>query len=179
VNPALGPFAIAALLLFIGGTMKAIRPRDTAVAIELAGLPRSDAAVRVGGCIEAALGLLAVVAVSRPVAALVAISYVAFCAFVAVALSRGLPIASCGCFGKVETPPTWLHVGITAGASVAAIGMAFDVGASPLDAASDHGAGSVAFVALAALGTLAAIALLTMVPRARLLASASSERLWH
>jgi methylamine utilization protein MauE len=168
VNPALGPFAIAALLLVLGGVAKALRPHDTAVAVELAGLPVNDAVVRAGGVAEAVLGVVALVTVDVPVAVLVALSYAAFCSFVALAMVRGLPIRSCGCFGKVDTPPDLVHLGITAGAFVAAVGMALDTGASPLDAATDHGTASTVYVVLTAIGVLATFALLTVVPRARL-----------
>jgi hypothetical protein len=43
-------------------------------------------------------------------AVLLAMSYLGFAGFVAVALRRGAPISSCGCFGKVDTPPSAVHV---------------------------------------------------------------------
>ena len=46
----------------------------------------------------------------RCFAALVAVSYLAFAGFVIVALRSGAPISSCGCFGKVDTPPSVVHV---------------------------------------------------------------------
>jgi choline-glycine betaine transporter len=49
----------------------------------------------------------------NPVAsALVAASYLVFAGFVIVALRRGTAIASCGCFGKVDTPPSVVHVAL-------------------------------------------------------------------
>ena len=42
--------------------------------------------------------------------ALVALSYLAFAGFVVVALRSGSPISSCGCFGKIDTPPSIVHV---------------------------------------------------------------------
>jgi hypothetical protein len=167
VNPALGPFAIAALLLMIGGIAKAVRPGDTAVAVEAMGLPGGDTAVRLGGCVEVVLGLAALITVDVPIAVLVAISYAAFCGFVSIALARRLPIASCGCFGRTDTPPSWLHVGITAGACVAAIGMTLDATDSPIDLATGHGASSAAYVVLVVAGVLTSFALLTVIPRSR------------
>ena len=56
-------------------------------------------------------------------AALVAVSYLAFAGFVVVALRSGAPISSCGCFGKVDTPPSLVHVVIDLVlAAVAAVG---------------------------------------------------------
>jgi len=50
-------------------------------------------------------------AVGGPVfAGLVALSYLVFAGFVVVALRSRSPISSCGCFGKVDTPPSIVHV---------------------------------------------------------------------
>ena len=66
--------------------------------------------VRAGGAAEVVIGVGAL-AVGGPVfAALVALSYLAFAGFVVVALRSGSPISSCGCFGKVDTPPSLVHV---------------------------------------------------------------------
>ena len=39
-----------------------------------------------------------------------AVAVVLVCAVVVVALRTGAPISSCGCFGKVDTPPSVVHV---------------------------------------------------------------------
>ena len=47
----------------------------------------------------------------RPLTAgLVALSYLAFSAVVAYAWHRGGPLATCGCFGRADTPPTTVHL---------------------------------------------------------------------
>lgn len=123
-----GPFAIAAALLAIGGALKAVRPRDTALALTAVGLrlPRflpSRVLVRLGGALEVVIGVGALVTGGAGFAALVAASYLAFAGFVVVALRSGKPISSCGCFGKVDTPPSPVHVVIDlafAGVAVAA-----------------------------------------------------------
>jgi hypothetical protein len=38
------------------------------------------------------------------------VSYTLFAAFVVAALVSGRPIGSCGCFGRLDVPPTWWHV---------------------------------------------------------------------
>lgn len=166
MNPALGPFAIAAALLVVGGALKALSPHDTAKAMRLMRLPANDSLVRVGGVVELALGIVALVAVDTVVAVLVAISYAAFCAFVTLALVRRTPIASCGCLGKVDTPPSLVHVGVNLGACIAAIGMAFDAAVSPLDVTAEPFPDGAAYVVLVAVGVLLAFAVLTVVPRA-------------
>lgn len=66
--------------------------------------------MRAGALAEAALGLTALV-LPRPVtAALIAASYAGFTAVVALARWRGGALASCGCFGRPDTPPTLVHL---------------------------------------------------------------------
>lgn len=176
MNPALGPFAIAALLLVVGGALKAWHPHDTALAVRRTGLPGSEGAVRCGGVAEAFIGAVALLTASAIAAVIVAVSYAAFCAFVAVALARHLPIASCGCFGKTDAPPSWLHVGVTIGASVAALVVAIDPTISPLEVVTRHFPESTAFVVLVAVGVLATFVILTLLPRTLALVSEGNER---
>ena len=115
----IGLYLIAAALLVAAGIAKAVRPDDTARALS-ALLPRGHApaqrrlrgAVRAGALAEAMLGLVALV-VPRPVtAALVALSYALFAIVVAFARVRGGPLATCGYFGRPDTPATRLHVAV-------------------------------------------------------------------
>jgi hypothetical protein len=110
---ALGPYLAACALLVGAGVAKAVRPGDTARAIAgLVGIPvpAMRAVVRVGAGAESVLGLLGLLALTAPVAACVAASYAGFAAFVAVARRHGGVLATCGCFGNPDTPPTRLHV---------------------------------------------------------------------
>ena len=66
--------------------------------------------VRVGALAEAALGAVALAFPRPATAALVALSYVCFFGVVAYARRRGGPLATCGCFGRPDTPPTALHL---------------------------------------------------------------------
>jgi hypothetical protein len=84
--------------------------------------------VRAGAAAEAVLGLVAVVHPSRAVAAAVALSYLGFTLFVLRALRSGSPLASCGCFGKSDTPPTPGHAVVTALLAAAAGLVALDPG---------------------------------------------------
>jgi hypothetical protein len=136
----IGLYLIASGLLIAAGVGKAARPDDTARALA-ALLPASASAswslaglrwaVRIGALAEAALGVAALV-VPRPVtAALVALSYVCFFGVVAYARRRGGPLATCGCFGRPDTPPTVLHMVLDLALAAAAVAVA--VGAP------DHG----------------------------------------
>jgi hypothetical protein len=111
----IGLYLIAAGLLVVAGLAKAARPDDTAraLAVLLPGSPPLRLlwwAVRLGALAEAVLGGLALV-FPRPVtAALVALSYTCFAGVVFGARRRGGPLATCGCFGRADTPPTAVHL---------------------------------------------------------------------
>jgi hypothetical protein len=77
--------------------------------------------VRVAAAFEAAVGAVAIVSPSRTTALAVAASYAGFTLFVLQALRTGSPLASCGCFGKTDTPPTRLHAIVTGVLSVLAL----------------------------------------------------------
>lgn len=115
-----GPFLVTAALLGAGGASKVVRPANTARALGTMGLPSSTRLVRLGAGAELAVGAGALAGGGRVFAFLVAASYLGFAAFVLVALHRGLPLASCGCFGVADTPPTAVHVGINVAAAAIA-----------------------------------------------------------
>jgi len=127
----IGLYLIAAGLLVVAGVAKAARPDDTARAT-VALLPGSPSlrllrwVVRTGALAEAALGAVALLFPRPATAALVTLSYVCFFGVVAVAHRRGGPLATCGCFGRPDTPPTVLHMvldlALAATAAVVALG---------------------------------------------------------
>ena len=107
-----GPYLAAALLLVAAGLAKVRRPADTAIALRRAGLRVPDGLVRAGAGAEVAAGCWAFTS-GRLAAGAVALSYLGFAGFVALALRRGSPVSSCGCFGsgdKADSPPTVSHV---------------------------------------------------------------------
>jgi hypothetical protein len=132
----IGLYLIAAGLLVGAGLAKALRPDDTTRALmtlipppvrALASPRRLRGAVRIGATTEATLGVLAL-AFPRPItAALVAFSYAAFAAVVGYALARGGVLASCGCFGRPDTPATMTHALVDLGLAAACVAVAFDV----------------------------------------------------
>lgn len=114
----LGIYLVACGLLAFAGTAKAIRPQDTARALSglrrdgtSKGLAMAPMAMVIRGLAgaEAALGVAGLVFPHRVLAALVALSYVGFAAFVLYARAQGGVLATCGCFGSPDTPPTVLH----------------------------------------------------------------------
>ena len=119
-----GPYLAAAALLVAAGGRKLIDPLPLVRAVRSAGLPGSASAVRLVAGAEVVLGLAAVLVGSRATAVLVALSYAAFTAFVVLARVRGGVLASCGCFGKADTPPTASHAVVTAALALVAGGVA-------------------------------------------------------
>jgi hypothetical protein len=163
-----GPFTIACLLIIVGGVAKAIGPGDTAHALRAVGLRVSRrtarAGVRVGGVVEAVIGAAALLTGTWWAVALVALSYAAFATFVVYALRSGAPISSCGCFGKVDTPPSTVHVVLdVAFAAVAAAAVAHGV-ALP-DVLAGQPLAGVPFAFLSVLGCSLVFVAFTELPK--------------
>ncbi|TAL25362.1 MAG: hypothetical protein EPN99_01735 [Frankiales bacterium] len=120
-----GPYLASAALLVAAGAAKVRDPLPLMRALVTAGVPSRPALaplVRTGAAVEIALGLVAIGTGHAVAAAGVALSYLAFTGFVLLAMTRGGVLASCGCFGKADTPPTRTHVTVTAAlAAVAAV----------------------------------------------------------
>ncbi len=114
------PFLAAAALLAAAGVAKLWRPDDTARALLVAGLPAHRRLVRAGALAETAVGVAAIALPGPLTGSLVAASYAAFTLFVGVALARGWPLSSCGCFGRPDARPGYPHLLLDAGAAVAA-----------------------------------------------------------
>lgn len=125
----IGPLLVIAGLLAAAGVAKGVSPAAAAGALQAMGLPSQQLLVRLLGAIELAIAVWVITTGTRLAALVLATAYAGFAAFVTVALVRGLPIASCGCFGSDDTPPTWLHVGFDAiGVAVALAAAASPVG---------------------------------------------------
>jgi len=167
-----GPFLIATLLLAGAGVAKVLDPAPTTGALRRSGLPVGPVAVRVGGAVEVLIAVVAAVGGARVPALLVAASYLVFTAFVALALVRHLPIGSCGCFGRVDTPPSVLHLVVNVGAAVAAIAVATGAGGGLGGVLAAQPLAGVPFVLLVVVGAYAAFTALTVVPQLRTMRAA-------
>ncbi|HYN28320.1 MAG TPA: MauE/DoxX family redox-associated membrane protein [Dermatophilaceae bacterium] len=118
------PFLAAAALLVVAGAPKVLDPTTVLAALRSVGLPAARGPVRALAGAECAVGVASPVAPGRVTALLLAGTYAVFTAFVAVALRRGGVVASCGCFGKADTPPTASHLLVTALFAAVALGVA-------------------------------------------------------
>ena len=154
----IGLFLAASALLVVAGVAKAVRPDDTARAVaRLASRPygrRWRLLVRAGAVAEAMLGLAALGAPRPATAALVATSYALFSSVVVLARVRGGPLATCGCFGQPDTPPTVVHLGLDLVFAAAAVVLAVSAptgGTLGSEMAAQPGAGlPLAFVTVVA-----------------------------
>ena len=164
--PALtGPVLAAAGLLALAAPGKLLRPALTANALRQLGLPGSSALVRLLGVGELLLAAAVWLAPSRPVLALLAVAYAGFAGFVAVALRRGTSLSSCGCFGRADTPPTRVHLGVVlAAALIAAASVA--TGSAPIgDVVADGPAYGVPLLAAVVVSVWLSWAALAVLPR--------------
>lgn len=120
MDPLTGIHVTAAGLLAMGGALKLARPAPAARALRSLHVPAGPATIRLVGLGEVAVAV-AVVAFGGAVSfAAQALCYVGF-VVVATAFWRRGELPSCGCFGEVESPPSVLHVVVTAvGALVSA-----------------------------------------------------------
>jgi hypothetical protein len=165
-----------ALLSAAAGAAKVARPADTARALRAAGLPVGASVVRAAAAAETMVGAAVLAGAGRPALALLAASYLVFGVFVSTALVRRWPLATCGCFGEPDTPPTALHAAVClVGAGVVALATASGPAAGVADAVAAEGAArGTVFLA----GSLAAayVLYLVMASAPRLVAARAALR---
>ena len=121
-----GPFAVAVLLLLVGGVAKLVRPASAADALSALGanVPRPVLAIWVMGATEASIAAGALGSADRRFAVAVALCYLGFAAVVALGRFRPQQLASCGCFGTSDAPPTVVHLIIDLLGAGVAVGVA-------------------------------------------------------
>ena len=164
--PAMTAPALAvAALLALAGAQKLLDPTMTVGALRALRWPASPLLVRVGSGLELALGVAAIAVGGRVLWALVALSYLAFAAFVSVALRTGTMIGSCGCFGREETPPHPIHVVLDVGLVGLATAVAIGAPEAPIDALADQPADAVGLVLLVGLAVFLLHAAFVELPR--------------
>ena len=141
--------ASAAVLLVVAGATKLSRP--AAVPASLLGFRTRSGVVRLIGALEAAAGVAALLA-GGAAAWVVGLLYAAFALIVLRAVIAGAD--SCGCFGRLDAPPSLIHV--AGNLALAAVSFAAAGAASPPFAALVQ---SVEESAAAGVGLAAAIVL--------------------
>jgi hypothetical protein len=90
----------------------------------------------------------------------VALSYATFAIVSVLAMIHDLPLDTCGCLGRVETPPSWWHLVVIGVAFAGAVGVAIDPEAAVVDEMGRRVADGALFAAVVVVGTAVAIALM-------------------
>ena len=163
MDVVVGVYAAAAVLLLIAGAAKVGRPHPTAELLATLGLPAPVVGVRALGAFEVSLAVVALAIGGPASAAAIGVIYLMFAVVVVRSLSLGA--SSCGCFGRSDTPPSWLHVIGDIGFAIASI-VAASADRTPVDVMGDQPAGGAPFVLL--VGVLAGLAVVgfTALPEA-------------
>lgn len=174
--PALtGPVLVAAALLALAAPAKWRRPDDTVRALRAAGLPAGRWEVRALAVGEVGLALAVLLVPGPVVLVLLALAYAGFAGFVVLALRAGTPLASCGCFGRPDTPPTRVHVALVSLLALAA-GTAAVTGSAGLSAVLGGPWAGLPLLAAVAVGTWLAWAALALLPALQQAARRPAER---
>jgi hypothetical protein len=113
-------FLAVAGVLLIAGMAKLRSPASAASALAEAGLPGGVRAVRALGLGEVVLALACAGWASRPLAAGLALVYLAFAAFTARLIRASRGAGSCGCFGEQRVPAHAAHVVLSLAAAALA-----------------------------------------------------------
>jgi hypothetical protein len=121
--------------------------------------------VRLFGATEAIVAVGALTTGYPVFALLVGLSYLAFAAFVLLALTRGGAVSSCGCFGEPDTPATVGHVVLDVAAAVVALAVAAGGGSDWRGFLADQPLGGAPFIILTATCTYLGYLALTVLPR--------------
>ena len=147
------------MLLVVAGALKVVDPTGTIGALRALGVSVDAPGIRVLAGAEVVLGVLALSVSSAVIAVGVALSYLLFGVVTIVAVTRNLPIDSCGCLGRLETPPGGRHLVVIAAAFVGAVAQVLDPDASLLERLTEDGVDGVLFALGACMLALVAIAL--------------------
>ena len=154
--------AVALVLLAASGLTKLLDPNPTRGAMEAARLPSSLWIARGLGLVEVFAAVVGL-GLGGPMLFIPVLLYLGFFVFTLVAVQQRLPIQSCGCFGREDTPPTVLHVAYNATSALALAYIAIMAlpsvpwGAPPLEIGL--------YIAFAVVGAYLAYLLLSQLPR--------------
>ena len=162
---AVGWSHLSATLLLISGGAKLVDPDPTSGALRAAALPGSRWVVAALGLWEIAAGSLALGVGGAIGGAMLFVTYGAFAGFIVYALRSGIPIQSCGCFGRSDTPPSMSHVAINVSAAGSGLWLVAFGGGDMIATLSNQPLGGVPYVGLLAVGVYALYLLLAELPK--------------
>lgn len=162
---AVGWSHLSATLLLISGGAKLVDPDPTSGALRAAGLRSSRWAVSALGLWEIAAGSMALGVGGAIGGAALFATYAAFAGFIVYALRSGLPIQSCGCFGRSDTPPSMSHVAVNLVAAGSGLWLVISGGGDLATTLTTQPLGGVPYVGLIAVGVYALYLLLAELPK--------------
>lgn len=164
MHPLSGPYLIGMIVLALGGLLKIVRPDDTTNAMRTMGFPSHRLLSRGMGVSEIGLAVGAVALPGPLFPILAGITYLAFAAFVVSALRRGIAIQSCGCFGRVDTPPSLSHVVVNIAAAASSFAFAATSNTSLARQVLTNATEAIPLVSLSAVGVYVVYLALTALP---------------
>tara|TARA_B110000014_G_C20011826_1_gene524643 strand:- start:129 stop:641 length:513 start_codon:yes stop_codon:yes gene_type:complete len=157
-----GLFFVICEVLVISGVGKILSPKPTESALSTVGLPSSPSVVRALGITEILLGVSGVVMGGQYIPIAVGVLFALFAVFI-IFVIRHDDLATCGCFGAMNEPPTLLH------ASANIIFMVIALTAIGIDGISEvidrQWASGIPFIISVLLGALAIYLCLVFLPR--------------
>ncbi len=133
-------------------------------ALRSIGLPSARVLAQGLGAVELVLGTAGIAFAGASIALGVAGAYLAFAGFVTVALVKGGAVASCGCFGTEDSPPTFVHLVLNLAAAAVALGAAATNLGGLTSVIADQPAAGLPFLGFLALGTWFAYLVLSVLP---------------
>jgi hypothetical protein len=139
-------------------------PGPTSGALRVAGLVSGRGVVYTLAVAEIATGAASLLAGGALAGWAMAVLFGAFLWFVAFALQRRIPISSCGCFGKADTPPSVVHLLLNAGGLAGGVWAALLPSRPLLSVLGDQPLAGLPYLGFLAAGTYAAYLLLTALP---------------
>lgn len=113
-------FFVASALLFASGVLKLRHPGSVEPLLAILRIPTVLRRGRLVGLAEAWLGATAVITAWRPLIIAEAATFAFFAILIGYVLVARIPLASCGCAGARQTPPSLIHVGVDLAAAGAA-----------------------------------------------------------
>lgn len=154
--------AVSLGLLAASGIAKLVDPAPTTGAMQAAKLPASRLISYALGVFEVVVATASLV-VGGPYLYLAGFAYLAFAVFTFGAVRNRIPIQSCGCFGREDTPPNLIHVAYNVVATIA-IAATARLGVVPVDW-SLPALDVVLYLGFTSMGVVASYLLMTRLPQ--------------
>lgn len=156
-----GLFAVAALVLVVGGISKLRDPVPTRRMLALLRVPGPDVVTHLSAGVEVALGVIALLFGGRVTAGLVGVVYLLFTVMMLMLIRRGDAASTCGCFGSLSSRPSIVHVAVDLAGVVVALVAAISGVRGVVDYRRDLDGAGLPQLAVVIVGCVIVVALMT------------------